>query len=131
MRMIVSFAALASLALAACGVTPTPAPLPTPPTAVEAAPVPVAPSKVQALTAGAMYAAEAAYNVPAHAYVTANERGLLPEPLKRQVQPLLVAAYEQLKKARLFYAVGDAVGFFAARAELETNADQANRLIPK
>lgn len=124
MRKLLFVAALA-LSLAACdhtgpivgnGVAPTPS---------------GSASPVCAATADAMFAAEAAYNVPAHAYVTADAKGLLSVAVKAKVKPLLVTAYQALTKARLFYQAGNSVAFCNAKADVETSAKDASGLIPK
>lgn len=79
----------------------------------------------------ALYAVEAAYNVAAHAYVTADTAGQLPAALKARVRPVLVSSYQALLAARAAYAAGDAATFTAqARAAVEF-ATQARELIPK
>lgn len=55
----------------------------------------------------ALFAAETAYNVPAHAYVTFDGTGKLPANVKAVAKPLLVQAYDALKLARTAYAAGD------------------------
>ena len=118
-----------ALTLAACG-----APATNPPNNSASAPAPAAsptPAPMAcAVTADAMYAAEAAYNVPAHAYVTADAKGLLPATIKGQVKPYLTAAYDALKQARLYYSTGDVL-FCGAASKVKSDADAANRLIPK
>lgn len=79
----------------------------------------------------ALYAAEAAYNVPANAYVEANKRGLLSPELKARVKPLLVTAYARLKDARAAYRLGNASSFNEAIAAAKQLANSASALIPK
>lgn len=79
----------------------------------------------------AMYAAEVAYNVPAHAYVTADANGLLTPEIKAQVKPLLLDAYKALQLARAAYAAGNASGFAEQVAAVKNLASQASALIPK
>jgi hypothetical protein len=80
------------------------------------------------ISAEAMYAAEAAYNVPAHAYVTADATGKLPVKVKGQVKPYLASAYSALTKARLYYKTADAL-FCGAVSDVKLNANAANELI--
>lgn len=79
----------------------------------------------------ALYAVEAAYNVPAHAYVTADGKGLLNSALKARVKPLLVQAYAALKTARAAYATGNARTFTEAKASVERLAAEASAILPK
>ena len=78
----------------------------------------------------AMFAVEAAYNVPAHAYVTADANGLLTPAVKAQAKPLLLQAYEALELARAAYQAGNAAGFEAQAAAVQDLANRANALIP-
>lgn len=48
----------------------------------------------------ALYAAEIAYNIPAHAYVSANYSGLLTPELKAVLKPKLTTMYTMLKAIR-------------------------------
>ena len=77
-----------------------------------------------------MYAAEAAYNAPAAAYVDADAKGLLTPAVKAAVKPKLVDAFGWLKKARLFYAARDATGFCGSTASLKSLAAAALALLP-
>lgn len=125
----VILAGLACLALAACqtGTTPDPA-------NSSAAPTPAASASVATgaceLSTTAMYGAEALYNAPAAAYVSADAKGQLSASVKAAVKPKLVSAYDWLKKARLFYSARDAVGFCGAKASLKSFADAASALLP-
>lgn len=98
----------------------------------------------------ALYSVEAAYNAPAHAYVTADSKGLLTPSLKAQIKPVLVDAYDGVIAARCAYSYVN-TGSFPALPEGEscpasatnvaafTNADKlvnalgdkASLLIPK
>lgn len=128
-RMIIM--AAACLALAACqtGTTPEPA------NSGAVAPTPTASASVATgaceLSTTAMYAAEAAYNAPAAAYVSADAKGQLSASVKAAVKPKLVDAYEWLKKARLFYRARDAVGFCGSTASLNSVAGAALALLPR
>lgn len=122
-RMI--FAAIAALAVAGCQpsagtVEPSNSP----------APVASAVAAACDMSATAMYAAEAAYNAPAAAYVSADARGVLTAATKAKVKPMLTEAYDWLKKARLFYSARNAVGFCDATASLKSSTDNAKALLP-
>lgn len=126
--------AAACLSLAACQNGGTPAPAPSSGNAVveasSASPSPAVATGACELSTTAMYAAEAAYNAPAAAYVAADSRGVLSPALKTRVKPMLTEAYEWLKKARLFYRARDAVGFCGSSASLKSVAGQALALLP-
>jgi len=128
------FGLTAALALAACntGVSVPPASNSTEPApVVTASPTPAPVACV--VTAVAMYGVEAAYNVPAHAYVTADATPALASrfaAVKPRAKVFLTASYDALKKARLLYKAGD-LTFCAASDAVKFNADEANRLIPK
>ncbi len=77
-----------------------------------------------------LYAAEAAYNVPAQAYVVANSRGQVSPELKARVKPLLTQAYARLQDARRLYALGNADGFLTAYRQVIALATSARSLIP-
>lgn len=47
-----------------------------------------------------LYAAEALYNVPAHAYVTADRNGHITPALRTQIRPKLITMYQLLKSMR-------------------------------
>lgn len=126
--------AAACLSLAACQNSGTPAPAPATGNATVEAPS-ASPSPAMAtgaceLSTTAMYAAEAAYNAPAAAYVSADAKGLLTPAVKGQVKPKLTEAYDWLKKARLFYSARDAVGFCGSTASLKSLAGAALALLP-
>lgn len=78
-----------------------------------------------------LYSAETAYNVPAHAYVTADANGRLSPELKARVRPLLVNAYEHLKLARAAYRLGDVCNLANAVAGVRNFATQASAVIPR
>src|SRR4051812_2146608 len=69
------------------------------------------------------YAAEAAYNVPAQAYVAANSRGLITPALKAVIKPKLITMYEGLKAARLAYKACDAASLGAKVTALQALRD--------
>ena len=79
----------------------------------------------------AWYAAEAAYNVPAQAYVAANSHGLLTPALKAVLKPKLQAAYQALKAARAAYLACDAAGLHDKIVALEALKAEIMPLIPK
>lgn len=78
----------------------------------------------------AMYAAEALYNVPAQAYVTADTRGLLTPAMRRAVRPVLVEARQVLLTVREAYRVGDATTFGQRVAALRALKERALALLP-
>lgn len=124
-------AAIGALALAASGCSVSTGPwVPTNPATPYAAPA--KPGGVASKTLAderAMYAAEAAYNVAASAYVTADSNGVLTPAIKAKVKPYLTKAYAALKVARSAYAAGNTGDFFTAVADLETAANQAKALL--
>jgi hypothetical protein len=130
-RMFILAAACLSLAACQSGTTPPPASNST--AAVEApsaSPSPAVATGACELSTTAMYAAEAAYNAPAAAYVSADAKGLLTAPVKAKVKPMLVEAFDWLKKARLFYSARDAVGFCGSTNSLKSLAGAALALLP-
>lgn len=135
MKLNFMLAAFAALALAGCqaGTQADPGPATNSNAAVEApsaSPSPAVATGACELSTTAMYAAEAAYNAPAAAYVSADGRGLLTAPVKAKVKPMLTEAYDWLKKARLFYSARDAVGFCGSTASLKSLAGAALALLP-
>lgn len=126
-RFIMAIAGAAALALAACAHNPGPSgpgsgsgPGATvdPPT-----------SASEVLDERALFAAEAAYNVAATAYVAADSRDVLPPAVAARAQPLLAKAYVALRGARVAYAASDALNFAAFAREATTLATQARVLI--
>lgn len=77
-----------------------------------------------------LWAAEAAYNVPAAAYVSAHSRGLVNDDLKAILKPRLITLYDLLKAARTAYRFGDAAGFTAKKEALEALRNEIMPLIP-
>ena len=125
-------AALACLALAACQ--------PSEPVNNNSSSGPVAtvPSPASCgLAAGTLvdertlYGAETAYNVPAHAYVTADATGKLPADLKARVRPLLVESYRLLQLARSAYKLGDVCGLNNYAAGARNFAERAKAILPR
>lgn len=131
-RMLILAAACLSLAACQSGIAPAPSNATATPAveAPSASPSPAVATGACELSTTAMYAAEAAYNAPAAAYVSADGRGLLTPALKARVKPMLTEAYDWLKKARLFYSARDAVGFCGSTASLKSLAGQALALLP-
>lgn len=134
MRKIGLLFALASLALGACTAADDAPPPATPSTGAVG---PSSPSGAACTPSGgtvaderALYVAETAYNVPAHAYVAANGTGKLPAGVKAAVKPLLQESYRLLKLAREAYCRGDydAMRGFANGAKLL--ADKAKADLP-
>lgn len=79
----------------------------------------------------AAYAAEAFYNIPAQAYVSADQRGLIPVSLRIQLKTRLLRMADYLKLVRQAYAVGDATSFSQRYHELEALKAQIMPLIPR
>jgi hypothetical protein len=79
----------------------------------------------------ALYGAEAAYNVAAHAYVTADGTGKLTPELKAQAKPLLLQAHSALMTARSAYKLGATCDLFEAISGVKSLADQAKAILPK
>lgn len=96
-----------------------------------ATPVPSGKTPISAAAQKALYAAEAAYNVPAQAYVTLNRSGALSADLKAKTKPLLQQAYQGLKLARQAAAAGDTVGTMFQIEEVNRLASAAAALLPK
>ena len=74
----------------------------------------------------ALYAAEVAYNVPAHAYVTADQEGKLSASLKANLKPKLLEMY------RLLGLVRNAKGTFNCDLNsLKALSAEVNSRIPR
>lgn len=94
---------------------------------------PSAPSGATAISEAAqkaLFAAEAAYNVPADAYVRLNRAGQLPAAVKARAKPVLLQAYQGLQLARQAAAVGDSVGVIFQAGEAQRLAAAAKALLP-
>ncbi len=78
-----------------------------------------------------LYAAEAAYNVPAFAYVKADSRDQLSPALKAQIKPKMQALGELLDKARSAHALGNATLFNANFDQLKSLAAEISAMLPK
>ncbi len=79
----------------------------------------------------ALYLAETAYNGPANAYVELDSRGVLSEPTKERIRPLLVKSFDALKLARSAYAAGSACNFIDAVRNVSLFANQAKAILPR
>jgi len=139
MRLFRTLAALSVvLALTACAAQP-------PASSPSSAPAPAA----GGILAGTLIddrvatGLELVYNVPAHAYVTADAAGLITPALKARLKPILANAYAALQVARAAKAVVDsgsaspaqrtaAVAAFSSASEsVRAFAGQASALIPR
>jgi hypothetical protein len=106
-RYLLGPALCAAMALAACSGMQSVAQTASPPSGAPA--VPSGSTVISADAQKSLYAAETAYNVPAHAYVTLLDAGSLPANIKAKAKPALQAAYQALKLARQAAAVGDSI----------------------
>jgi hypothetical protein len=79
----------------------------------------------------AWYAVEAAYNVPAQAYLAANAHGLLTPSLKATLKPKLQAMNQVRLAAKAAYQACDAASLTTKLAALTQLRDQVMPLIPK
>lgn len=77
-----------------------------------------------------LWAAEAAYNVPANAYITLNRAGRLSAATKASVKPKLQSAAAALLSARQLYCTANTSGFYAQVAAVYTLTNQAKALLP-
>ena len=118
--------AIASLSLTACATDG----IQTIPQAPPAASIPSGATPISEAAQKALYAAEAAYNIPADAYVRLNASGRLTPALKAQAKPVLLQAYNGLKLARQAAAAGDTVGVMLQTAEATRLAKAAQALLP-
>lgn len=134
MKKLTFIAALACIGLAACQPTPTPAPSNgTPvsePSANVTGPASCGLAADTLVDERVLYAAEAAYNVPAHAYVTLDGAGQLSAELKASVRPKLVEAYRLLRVARSAYKLGDVCQLNEAASAATRFANEARALLP-
>lgn len=79
----------------------------------------------------ALFVAETAYNVPAHAYVTLDATGKLPASVKTAVRPKLIQLYDYLKLARTAYNAGDGCSLKNYSDLAKALGDQVNGMLPK
>lgn len=77
-----------------------------------------------------MYAVEALYNVPAQAYVTADQHHLVTPAIRAQVRPLLQRAHTYLLACRTAYHVGDATSWGQRVSDLQQLKAQIMGLLP-
>lgn len=77
------------------------------------------------------YYAEALYNVPARAYLSANSRGLLHDPLKSQLKGLLQQLNGLRQAVYQAYKTGNATEFREKIIQLKQLSDQVRGLIPQ
>lgn len=77
------------------------------------------------------YYAEALYNVPARAYLSANSRGLLHDPLKTSLKATLHTMNDVRQAVYQAYKTGNAVAFRNKIIELKQLSDQVRSLIPQ
>lgn len=77
-----------------------------------------------------MYAVEALYNVPAQAYVTADQHHLVTPALRARVRPLLQRARAAVLACRTAYHVGDATSWGARVSDLQQLKAQVMSLLP-
>lgn len=83
-----------------------------------------------ALDEKSWYYAEALYNVPAQAYLSANARGLLHEPLKGQLKADLQKLNQLRQAVYQAYQTGNAATFRDKITQLKALSDQVRNLIP-
>ena len=82
-----------------------------------------------ALDDKAMYAAEALYNVPADAYVVADNNGKLSPAIKEKAKLLLIKAYAVLEATRAAYKAGNATEFAAQDNNLSKLSEAIKALV--
>lgn len=76
------------------------------------------------------YYAEALYNVPAQAYLSANSRGLLHDPLKGEIKTKLQQLNQLRQAVYQAYQTGNATSFRDKIVQLKALSDQVRGLIP-
>lgn len=77
------------------------------------------------------YYAEALYNVPASAYLSANSRGLLHDPLKAQIKTGLQKLNVLRQAVYQAYKTGNATEFRDKIIQLKALSDQVRNIIPQ
>lgn len=77
------------------------------------------------------YYAEALYNVPAQAYLSANSRGLIHDPLKGQLKASLQKLNQLRQAVYQAYQTGNATEFRDKIAQMKLLSDQVRALIPQ
>lgn len=78
-----------------------------------------------------LFGAEAAYNVAASAYLSADSRGQLSPSVKATARAALTKSYDALLLARQAHAAGEASTFTAQAAAALAFASEARALIPQ
>ena len=119
-----------ALALSACAPIAPIATVSVPPVAANSAAVACGLAAGTLLDEKALYGAEAAYNVPASAYVELDSQHLLSASVKASIKPLLINSFAALKVARAAYSVGSACGYREAIANAISFGNQAKALLP-
>jgi hypothetical protein len=76
------------------------------------------------------YYAEALYNVPATAYLSANARGLITPTLKATLKPKLQQLNAYRQAVYQAYKTGNSVTFHAKLVEMKVLSDQVRLLVP-
>lgn len=76
-----------------------------------------------------MFAAEAFYNVPAHAYVVTDGRNQLTPETKAKLKPILTDLYGYLLVTRNAYNVGNAATFTASYKAMEKLSLSAKNIL--
>lgn len=77
------------------------------------------------------YYAEALYNVPASAYLSANSRGLLHDPLKAEIKSRLQGLNALRQAVYQAYKTGNAVAFREKLAQMKVLSDEVRNIIPQ
>jgi hypothetical protein len=77
------------------------------------------------------YYAEALYNVPATAYLSANSRGLLHDPLKSQLKSMLQELNRYRQAVYQAYKTGNAATFHEKLVQMKALSDQVRNLTPR
>lgn len=77
------------------------------------------------------YYAEALYNVPASAYLSANSRGLLHDPLKAEIKSRLRGLNALRQAVYQAYKTSNAVAFREKLAQMKVLSDEVRNIIPQ
>lgn len=77
------------------------------------------------------YYAEALYNVPASAYLSANSRGLLHDPLKSQLKGMLQELNRYRQAVYQAYKTGNSTTFHEKIVQMKALSDQIRNLVPR
>lgn len=100
------------------------------PLATSACAVPIVSAEQTLIDEKSMYGAEAAYNIAANAYVTADAVGALDAASKAKVKPLMISAYSALVAARTAYRLANADSFYEQVALVKKLSEEARAVIP-